>query len=450
MKLTRAIPAGIIDAGLTSVATFVLGLYAIAAWEDADLDTLGIYFLYMTASVMASSVPLQLLFVPAEKVSLEVPRPARIAIFGRIFRLGVPVAVASASLVAFATVVGAGKGLSLSYQAPLLITAGITAVFIPLQSHARRLLHLSGRSWAAAAVSLVQVLAAGTALAVMIQTSIAPTWIPIGSLAIANVVSTAAGALIILRLSRKLDPTSAAAAAATSQRVGYRELAPSGRWLVGVGFMSTGNNFLVESAVAIIAGAPALALAGSAKIVAQPILVLAEGLRSVLGPPSMEAARNHDRAAARRVTRTFGLLTATAVVGYSALAGFDWALNPLARLVEKAYEVPLLVVLSIAANGLNGAAFPGRLELIGAAREARIFGAELFANATQLGIAVVAAFAGASSLKAGAFARPLAFAGLGLARILAFERALNTYYRDPAASPIASSTIPSSSDLPPK
>jgi hypothetical protein len=109
MKLTRAIPAGIIDAGLTSVATFILGLYAIAAWEDADLDTLGIYFLYMTASVMASTVPHQLLFVPAEKVSLEVPRPARIAIFGRIVRLGLPVAVAAASLVAFATVVGSSS-----------------------------------------------------------------------------------------------------------------------------------------------------------------------------------------------------------------------------------------------------------------------------------------------------------------------------------------------------
>lgn len=450
MKLTRAIPAGLIDAGLTSVATFILGLYAIATWQKTDPDTLGIYFLYMTASVMASSVPHQLLLVPAEKVSLEVPRPARIAIYGRIFRLAFPVAIGAASLVSFAAVVGSSKELSLAYQAPLLVTAAITAVFIPLQNHARRLLHLSGRSWAAAAVSLVQVVSAGIALVALTQTSIAPTWIPIGSLAIANVVSTGAGALIIVRLSRYLDPTSAAAAAATSRRVGYRELAPSGRWLVGVGFMSTSNNFLVESAVTIIAGAPALALAGSAKLVGQPILVLAQGLRSVLGPPSMEAARNHDRPAARRVARTFGLLTAAAVVGYSAIAGFDWVLNPLARVIEEAYTVPGLVVLSIAANGLNGAAFPGRLELIGAAREGRMFGAELLANVTQLGVAILAAFAGSSSDEAGAFARPIAFAFLGLTRIVGFERALNTYYGEPAAPPTPSSTIPSSSDLPPE
>jgi hypothetical protein len=448
MKLTRAIPAGLIDAGLTSVATFILGLYAIATWQKADPDTLGIYFLYMTASVMASSVPHQLLFVPAEKVSLEVPPPARIAIYGRIFRLGFPVALGAAALVSFATVVGSSKGLTLGYQAPLLVTAAITAVFIPLQNHASRLLHLSGHSWAAASVSLVQVAAAGTALVALAQTSIASTWIPIGSLAIANVASTVSGALIIMRLSRELDPNSAAAAAATSRRVGYRELAPSGRWLVGVGFMSTGNNFLVESAVTVIAGAPALALAGSAKLVGQPILVLAQGLRSVLGPPSMEAAKNRDRAAARGVARTFGLLTAAAVVGYSAIAGFDWVLNPLGRVIENAYTVPGLVVLSIAANGLNGAAFPGRLELIGAGREARMFGAELLANATQLGVAVVAAFAGASSDEAGAFARPIAFAFLGLTRILGFERTLNSYYAEPAGAATPSSTI--RTDLPPE
>ena len=164
----------------------------------------------------------------------------------------------------------------------------------------------------------------------------------------------------------------------------------------------------------------------------------------------MDAARKHDRVAARRVAKTFVVLTGAAVVGYSAVAGFNWALNPLARVVEKAYEVPFLVVLSIAANGFNGAAFPGRLELIGAAREARMFAAELVANVIQLGVAVVVAFAGASSDSAGAFARPVAFAFLGLTRILGFERALTDYYRDPAAAPAASTTIPSSSDLPPE
>ena len=133
-----------------------------------------------------------------------------------------------------------------------------------------------------------------------------------------------------------------------------------------------------------------------------------------------------------------------------ARAGFDWALNPLARVIERAYTVPFLVVLSIVANGLNGAAFPGRLELIGAAREARMFGAELLANVTQLSVAVVAAVAGSSSDEAGAFARPVAFAFLGLTRILGFERALNTHYREPAAPETPSSTIPSSSDLPPE
>ncbi len=450
MRLTRAIPAGIIDAGLASIATFILSLYAITRWESSDPTTLGIYFLYMTAFVMASTVPNQLLFVPAERITLDVPPRARVALYGRIVRLGTPVAIGSAALVALAALVGNAQGLSLSYQVPFLLSSAVAAVFFGLQNHARRLLHLSGRSWAAVAVSLVQVLAATTALMVMTRTSVAPVWIPLGALALANAASTAAASLMLHRLGRGLEPDVKRLAADVAAGIGYRRLAPSGRWLVSTGILSTGNNFLVEAVISVIVGLPALALAGSAKTVAQPILVLANGLRSVLGPPSMEAARTRDRAAARKVAKTFGLLTAAAVVGYSAFAGFDWVGNPLARLVEQAYTVPFLVVLTIAANGLNGAAFSGRLELIGAAREARLFAEELKANVAQLGVGIIAAFAAGTSLTAGSFARPLAFAALGLTRIIGYERALDTHYAGPAVPAARSTTIPSAAELPPE
>lgn len=448
MKLARAIPAGLIDAGLASVATFILSLYAIKQWQSSDSTTLGIFFLYMTAFVMASTVPNQLLFVPAERITLDAPQRARVALYGRIVRLGLPVAIGSASLVSLAAVVGNAQGLSLGYQAPFLITSAIAAIFFAPQTHARRLLHIAGHSWAAAAVSLVQVATAAAALAVITQTSIGPLWVPIGSLALANVASTIAASLILSRLSRALAPEAKQAAAEVRERIGYRQLAPSGRWLVSVGIMSTGNNFLVEAVISVIVGLPALALAGSAKTVAQPILVLANGLRSVLGPRSMEAAKNRDRAAARRVARTFALLTAAAVVGYSTFAGFAWVGNPLARLVEKAYSVPFLVVITIAANGLNGFAFSGRLELIGAAREARLFGAELKANLAQLVVGIVAALAAGSSESAGSFARPIAFAALGLTRIIGYERAIDAHYRQPAVDPADSTTI--RTDLPPE
>ncbi len=129
------------------------------------------------------------------------------------------------------------------------------------------------------------------------------------------------------------------------------------------------------------------------------------------------------------------LLTATAVVGYIGVAGFDWAGNPLARVVDDAYTVPFLVALTIVANGLNGSAFSGRLELIGAGKERRLFLSELRANAVQLAVAIVAATTARGSVTAGAFARPVAFASLGVSRIVAYERALEDHYRQPPARP---------------
>lgn len=450
MKFWRAVPAGLVDSGFASVATFVLNLYAIATWQGESADTLGVYFLYMTAFLMASTVPNQLLYIPAEKMTLEVGAEARTSFFGPIARLGFPAALGSVLLLLLATAVGVSQGIAVSDQVPFLITAGVATVFSPLQNHARRLLHLGGRNWAAASVSVVQALTAGAALLVLVRTSLGSEWIPIGALAVANVVSVATAAVLAARFARDLDERQRDAVAAVRNTMGYRHLIPSGRWLVATGVVSLGNNFLVESAVFVLASPAALALAGAAKTVAQPILVLANGLRSVLGPPSMEAAKAFNRQAAAKVARGFSLLIVGAVVGYIALAGFDWVGNPLARLVDSAYTVPLLVALSIAANGLNGAAFPGRLELIGAGREKQLFSADLLANIGQLVLAVTIAAIAGSSADTGSFARPVAFATLGLGRIFGYRRHLDRHYAQPPESGSQQTTIARSSDpLPP-
>ncbi len=449
MKLSRAIPAGLVDAALASLATFVLSLYAIATWEGDSPQVLGMYFLYMSAFLMASAVPNQLLFVPAERMTLNVEQAARVHFFGRIAKLGIPAGAAAAVLLLLATLVGASKPeiSFLEDQLPFLLTAAVATVFSPLQNHARRLLHLAGRSWAAANVSLVQAATAAVALVVLVAAEVAAQWIPIGSLAVANVVSVATAAVLARRAGRHVADAELDAVAATRNAMTYRKLMPTGRWLVATGVISLGNNFVVESAVASLASLEALALAGAAKTVAQPILVLSNGLRSVLGPPSMEAARDRDRAAAHRVRRTFTKLTVVAVAAYIAVAGFDWVGNPLARLIDGAYAVPFLVALSIVANGFNGAAFPGRLELIGASREKQLFGADLRANIAQLVFAVGIAAAAGSNAAAGSFARPVAFAALGVGRILLYARQLDVHYEDPPDDETEAGTIPQAPDV---
>jgi hypothetical protein len=137
---------------------------------------------------------------------------------------------------------------------------------------------------------------------------------------------------------------------------------------------------------------------------------------------------------------------AGAVIGYVAIARFDWIGNPLAALVNAAYTVPLLVVLTIAANGLNGAAFPGRMELIGAGKERNLFRVELQANIAQLGVAVIAAAAAGSSTSAGSFARPVAFAVLGATRIGGYGKALNVHYDESPVLPDTAASLPPPED----
>ena len=142
----------------------------------------------------------------------------------------------------------------------------------------------------------------------------------------------------------------------------------------------------------------------------------------------MQAAAARNRPAARKVSRTFAGMTAAAVVLYSALAGWSWFLNPLASLVGQAYTIQGLVVLSIVAAGFNGAAFSPRMELIGGGRETALFRSEVVTNVIQLTVATGAAALSSAVTNLGIFARPIAFAALGVSRNFLYERALDEHY----------------------
>lgn len=444
MKLSRALSAGLIDSGFASLATFALNLYAIGRWEDKALDVLGIYFLFMTAFFMASAIPYQLLYIPAEKASLALPDRARLGLMNRVILVSVPVAVVSGALIGLTVIVGTAKGFTFAEQIPFLVTGAVATVFSPMQNFARRLLHLAGRSWSAAWVSVVQFVVAVGGLFVLLALDVPARWVPIGALALANIVSVGV-AIVMARLSvQRLEPSSTAAIAELETDLSLSSLSRSGRWLVTTSLLSTGTNFVVESIIFALAGSAALALAGSAKTVAQPVLVLGNGLRSVLGPRSMQAAAAKDRQAARKVSRTFAGLTAAAVILYSGLAGWSWFLNPLASLVSQAYTIEGLVVLSIVAAGFNGAAFSPRMELIGGGRETALFRSEVVTNVIQLSVATGAAALSSAVTNLGIFARPIAFAALGISRNVLYGRALDDHYdSDRVATAAATSGAPS-------
>jgi O-antigen/teichoic acid export membrane protein len=88
------------------------------------------------------------------------------------------------------------------------------------------------------------------------------------------------------------------------------DLMRSGRWLLAIEAITAGATFLASVIVTRLDTPEALGYAEAARIVGQPIFVLAVGLSAVLNPRAMEAGASRDRTAARHVARPYALLLA--------------------------------------------------------------------------------------------------------------------------------------------
>jgi hypothetical protein len=142
----------------------------------------------------------------------------------------------------------------------------------------------------------------------------------------------------------------------------------------------------------------------------------------------MERAKARDRAGAVRISNLFMLVLWPLTLLYICLFGFAWSLNPFAALAPAAYVVGGLVAVSVVANGLNGAAFPLRLELVGADRERALFSTDTLANVLMLGASTLMAVIGADVLMVAAMARPVGMAVLGLSRWVLYRMAVWSHY----------------------
>ena len=403
-----AVAAGVADAGLASLATFAVGVYAIRALEPRAL---GAYALVFTAFTLLAVVPTQLLYVPAETAAASLPRGGRAALLPRTLRAGLP-AAALAALALPAWALAAPPGIPRRAALVLTVTAVACTLLSPVQDHLRRMLHVAGRSGAAALASAVQLAVVAFAILAAPRFAVAPAWVPFGALAAANALSLAAG-LVLARGDGRADGGAAA--------VDARALAESGRWLLLASAIAPASAFAASAVAGQLAGAAALGVAEAARVIGHPVLVLATGLSAVLGPRSVRAAAARRKSDARRVAALFRALTLGGGAAYLAAASFAWPLNPFPALVPSAYAVPGLAAAAILAAMANGALFPARSELLGAARAGAIARADAAGAALRVG---VAATAGAT----GAFAVPLGFLALGLVRWAGYRHALRDVY----------------------
>jgi hypothetical protein len=407
MRLRAALPAGVVDAGLASLATFLVGLIAATRLDAA---VLGAYALFFTAFLVAAVVPAQLLLLPAEIAALALPSPDRTGVVGRSLKLALPLSAATAAVTTVAAA-SLTRGVPAEVVLPLAVGAAGTSFLSPLQDHVRKMFHLAGASWRAALMSVIQVVGVVAAIGVFTLAGVATPWIPLGALTAANAVSLTGG--LLLRPRR--------AAPAPRPRLSLRPLLAQGRLLLVVGGVPVAASFLVAATVTRLAGPEPLGFAEAARILSQPLLVLSMGLGAVIGPRSMESGARADAGQARRYAIVFALLIGGASVVYGVIALTPVTGARLAAIFPGAYAVPGLILLTLVGNTLYGIVTPYRSELLGARRERGLAGVEIVGAAGQCLVALVA---GALH----AYARPAATAVHGVVRLAGYLRLRRNVY----------------------
>ncbi|MGI9586501.1 MAG: hypothetical protein ACR2N7_13015 [Acidimicrobiia bacterium] len=385
-SLKLRLPAGVFDSSFASLATFAVGLAAVNYFDDVDR---GVYAVFFTAFVAGTILSSQFIFTPPEIDAVEYPIEERLSFIPRNLAMGLgPCLLGSlASLVAM--------GVTSSYSSAavtvgLAVTSAVAIVISPMQDHVRNMLHIASESWSAAAVSVVQLTVSVAAILTAVTLDIPAQWMPFGALALANSVSLVVG--VVLARARTT--------AIARHQPSFMARARRGVWFALGAAAPALSAFGGAALIAWLASPEDLGYAESARVVAQPVLVVASGLRSVLHPRSIRAAMDVDLPHARRMNRIFVGLMAVVTLGYLAVAGWDWALNPMAVLVPSAYVLGGLVALTILGNAANSVWYLMASELAGGARERALAWISWAASAMSISVAFTAGVTGA-------YARPI-------------------------------------------
>ncbi|MEX1295847.1 MAG: hypothetical protein AB1Z67_06730 [Candidatus Limnocylindrales bacterium] len=412
MRGQHRIVAGVVDAGLSSLATFIVGFYATRNLEPAIL---GAYALAFSVFVLSGLISAMLVFTPTEIAAVDYPRGHQLQLLRQSLMRGSIVSLLAA-VATSAWILIAPAELDRAALSALVVSGAGAAFLSPLQDHLRRMLHLAHESWRSVAVAIVQILATLVAIVVLAGLEVDAPIVPFGALIMANAASLSVGLLLSSR--DLLAPT-------TEESVSRERLLRSGRPLLAVGLVPSVTTFVVSWLVTTIAGSATLGYVHAARIVSQPVAVLQKGLGSVLGPRATRAASQRDQAALSRVTRLFGGLIIVAGAFWMAAVAIPAPWNVLPEVLPLAYVVPGLVAAAIIAFTIQSLSAARRFEMYGAAKEKSAVKTEVQGNVVRLCLAL---FAGVI----GPFVVPIGLATLGVIRLIRYGRTLREYYGTPA------------------
>jgi O-antigen/teichoic acid export membrane protein len=417
--LKTTVPAGLVDAAASSLATFVAGLFAARVLDPASL---GVYALFFSGFMLAFAVPDHVVFQPAEVATLRHEPRRRLLALPRVASVGMALSLASAT-VGVLICVAVAPDVDPDIVVPLAVTSWCAAVVWPLQDHVRQMLHMADRSVVAAAMSMVNAVVVTGALGASLLLPVDVAWVPFSAIALGNVASLAVGLWAWWSVARgDAEPV----------HLSMRSVLRAGRYYLASGTAPIGATFVVSIIVTRLAGSAALGYAEAARVVAQPVAVIGVGLTATIGPRLLEAGAARDRDRARHLTSVFLLIVTGSGLLAIALVGWAWPLNPMLWLLPQAYVVPWLVTVTIVANVLAKAPNPYRVLLLGANREPAVARVDAVTALAQCVVAATAAVTGA-------MARPLALAGQSALQSVWLRATAVELFRSGASQPTTSS-----------
>lgn len=394
-RLRHKLPAGIVDAALASLGTFAAGLAAVRWLEPAELGTYSVIF---SAFLVGSLLPTEITYTPIQVSMIRLDAQQRLGGIVHSLGSGIPPAMLGCVLV-----LAAGGIIWWQSDPTAVVELAVTgvglAVISPMQDHLRRGFHIAERSWGAALMSGSQLVAVVGALLVMQLSGIAPSWAPLGSLVVANIVSLSFG-LLMSRDAWRVRPTAPV-------------VTVSGLWLAASSISAFGGTLVASLVMTLIAGPEIVGFAEAARVAAQPVLVVTTGVTAALAPRHLRAAASVNRDAAIATNKSFFLVIAVAGISYLCIAGFAWSFNPLFALIPSAYDIPFLIPVTILSNlVLSATSF--RDQLIASNMEVPMAKVD-FASL------VIPTVVAATAVLTGAFARPLGVIGQNAYRTIRYR-----------------------------
>lgn len=396
---------GQLDAGFASLATFIAGLVAVRILE---VEGLAAYALLSSTFLIASQLPAELVFNPSQVLAIDLPVASRLGMLRHSIPRGLIAGVVSALIVPLG--VGPILGsVSVRDLIPLSVSATALSIFSPLQDHMRAMLHLSGRSWIAAATSGIHLVGTGVTLVLLYQDF--PLLAPFGALTVGNVVSAGISMFWVLHLQapKVAKPT-------------FGELRVLGGWLLATGFARTALGYGTRSIIGLMAGIPSLGFLEGSRIVAQPIFVITQGLIAQVGPKSTEAGAKRDSDAASRWRIRFGLLLSLVAVPYALVTAASWPANPFSELAPRAYAIPGLTATMLVAVWLTALLRPLKAEMLGARLQRPLAYLTIWLGLVEIALAFTA-------FKIGAFAAPIGMTISAIFMAILLRRYLLSLYR---------------------